>query len=174
MNPRNACYLRRQQKRQRTKEINSMKAQAKLEREALVKAVNLTSNSKTRNLLPYRGLFRERDNFNEKRDIYLNAPRILDDDPRVSVQKRPTRVFESRDIQTKLIPLEPLPDDQSPIILCHKPPNDDQLTTRIKELNRREEALLKKERELKALAAKLELEEDPDSLIIFAPNEEQL
>ena len=54
--PRNACYLRRQQKRQRAKEINYMKAHAKLEREALVKAVNLTSKSKTRNLLPYKGL----------------------------------------------------------------------------------------------------------------------
>lgn len=166
--PRNACYIRRQQKRQRAKEIKFMKAQAELEREPLVKAVNLTPKSKTINLLPYRGLLRERHNLNVKNDIYLNAPRIVDDDPRVSVHERPTRVFESRKVQTYLIPLKPLSEDQSPTILSHKPKNEDQLAKRIIELNQREEALLKKEHELKALEARLELEEDPDRIIIYA------
>ena len=76
--PRNACYIRRQQKRQRAKEIKFMKAQAELEREPLVKAVNLTPKSKTINLLPYRGLLRERDNFNVNKDIYLKISFYLD------------------------------------------------------------------------------------------------
>ena len=174
-----------------------MKAQAKIEREALVKAVNLTSKSKTINLLLYRGLLRERDFFNVNKDIYLNAPRILDNDPRVRIHKRAVRVFESSKIVTMLIPLEPLNETESPTIVSHQPKFKDHkdYESKLIELKQREEAVLKRENELKALTARLELEEEavlkrenelnaltarleleenPDSIIIYAPYEDQL